>query len=94
MTDNFKGWANYPTWAIWDFFLNDEAEYNYIFGMARKCRDAVKLSRMIEAELKEGNPLATKSEWSVYKDLMVHVLEQVEWYALACQLIEDTKEEE
>lgn len=96
----YNGYKNYPTWVTNLWLSNEQSSYNYwtdrakeIFETAKKVvprEDVHRRAVRILADELEGCHKAGMPETSgVYCDLLTWALNQVDWFQVAENLIED-----
>lgn len=97
----YNGWKNYETWCVALWIDNDEGSYNYALELARDHCDQdpydlgvegpiSSLSDALKAWIEEMNPLNDTS--TMFTDLLNAALSEVDWYEIAKNYLEETKE--
>jgi hypothetical protein len=104
--ERYNGWTNYATWNIALWLGNEEGSYSYWRERTQQAYDdaeaegtftrkeqaALDLSRQLQDEIEEGNPLADQP--SMYSDLLGSAISDCNWYEIAENWLEDVEEEE
>jgi hypothetical protein len=93
----YNGWANYQTWAVNLWLMNEQASYTYwgertraVLGSSEAGGDRGEAVRMLADELRD----ALQEECTIEKaclaaDLMTAILEAVDWQEIAASFVED-----
>ncbi len=105
----YNGFTNYETWAVSLWLGNDHGSYQYWRDATQEeweCAKAapasagrstpretasIALSQRLREEVEGGSPLA---DATLYTDLLQSALDQVDWYEVADNLLEDAQEDE
>lgn len=87
----YNGYANYPTWNVALWLDNDQTEYEMVRNMARSWihseHPRYELSHWLKEYATEQNPLA--SDASSFADILGWALDQVDWYELADNYLQE-----
>jgi hypothetical protein len=84
MADTYQGWANYETWVVHLWLVNEEGSYRYWTDRARRQTSAYLLAQELKAEHEEAAPEVS----GVFSDLLTSALQAVDWDEIASALIE------
>jgi len=99
---SYNGWSNYETWDVALWIDNEEGSYNYWREQVTRAvdqntnsvddevdRDSAisDLSRQLESEIKDSNPLA--GDASMYSDILSANLSEVDWYEIVEHWVDD-----
>jgi hypothetical protein len=105
----YNGFTNYETWAVSLWLGNDAGSYQYWRDATQEeweCAKsapasasrltpretaAIALSQRLREEVEGGSPLA---DATLYTDLLQSALDQVDWYEVADNLLEDAQGDE
>lgn len=88
--EEYKGFKNYQTWAVWNWINNNKEPglYNYWINETKSTPEINELGEKLQQFFKfDNNPLENKP--SLYSDLLMDTLNGVYWNQLATQLKED-----
>lgn len=105
----YNGWKNYETWNVALWIDNDQGSYcmrqewaqqawddadgkKAYSSQTREDRAKCLLADTIKEFVEENNPLA--SEASMYSDMMSAALEEVDYYEIAENWLEEVEKEE
>lgn len=106
-TKTYNGWTNYETWNVALWIDNEQGSYNQWRSRCQGLLDetdvndpieerrsdaAVPLSRELQSEIEDANPLASDS--SMWSDLLSAAISEVNWYEIASNWLADTEPSE
>ena len=78
----YNGWKNYETWATYFWLTKDENKYSYW----KAIRADVNRQQLAE-RLKDTFKIAVPLETGLYADLLGNALNEVDWSAIAGELL-------
>ena len=103
--NRYEGWSNYETWCVSLWINNEQASYEYWRGEAQRHREEAPICDMVKDDLwsveeapiykladqlnQEINDAAPIEDASLYTDLLLASLGQVNWHEIAESLLED-----
>jgi hypothetical protein len=91
-TENYNGWANYPTWAVNLWLSNDESLHRTTLTIVEEIANDPDLGRGRVADaikLYVRDDLAPDLGASFAADLLGYALDQVDWIEIADNWIEE-----
>ncbi len=87
----YNGWVNYETWLVNLWFDNDQGTYEMIQEFAiEEARSIIEISDYLKNMVEEESPTLDNG---LYCDLMTAAISEVDFYEIAEQHWNDTKEE-
>lgn len=105
----YQGWTNYETWNVALWIDNDRGTYEMVKEWAsevweeaerdgyspylnREQRATYLLAEQIKELVKDGNPLLDRNA-SMYTDLLIGAISEVNWSEIAKSRIEEVEKE-
>lgn len=94
--DECNGWANYPTWSVYNWIINDESSYigirNYIGELYEDYEgDLLKIKETLANTLRENlefqNPIA-EEDASLYVDILGWTIGIIDYYDIASAIVD------
>ena len=91
MCKQYQGWSNYETWCYKLWIDNDQCLQEEVLYQARKMT-VYNLSKYLEDLIEDHNPL--QGHASMYGDLLMSAIENIDHYEIAESFIEEARERE
>jgi hypothetical protein len=100
MSETYEGWSNYETWNVKLWIDNDQGSASFwdaaaISAMKKSINDRKDATHKLAAQLRESHfDNIPKEVQGCYRDILTGNLQAVNWYEIACALIELNEPEE